>query len=268
MGKILSAIISFILSVNSYTVIYNNDGREKNELVTKNNEVQENLVLDESIPSVRSQGSLPVYTAVGWWTYPAIIKPVSRNGDDLLVLVNKEYQLPSTYAPSDLVNASLSGIRNPGNHLIRNILVTDLAELVTAAKNDEIDLSIRSGYRSYDTQLTTYNYWLRVNGNDPDEADKVSARAGHSQHQLGTAVDFSSSEIGDGIGGVFAGTLASKWLSENAWRYGFILSFPKGYESVTGYNYESWHYRYIGKAYAQEVHTSGIILELYLRSKN
>jgi D-alanyl-D-alanine carboxypeptidase len=268
MGKIFSTIISFILSINAYTIAYQESSVEKKDLLTKNIYVQENVLLEESNPSIRTTQTLPVYVSTGWWTYPSDIKGVTRSGDDLLVLVNKEYQLPNTYAPSDLVSASLSGIRNPGNHLLRNILINDLTELVNEAKNNGLDLSIRSGYRSYDTQVSTYNYWLRVNGNNPDEADKISARPGHSQHQLGTAIDFSSSEITDGLGQQFAYTQASRWLSENAWRYGFVISFPKGYESVTGYSYESWHYRYIGREYAQEMINSGMILEMYLRSKN
>ena len=123
-----------------------------------------------------------------------------------------------------------------------------------------------SGYRSYSTQINTYNYWVGVNG--IDGADKISARAGHSQHQLGTAIDFSSSEVADGLGGSFRYTKAATWLAENAWRYGFAISYPSGYEAVTGYSYESWHYRYIGITNAKEMHDSGMILELYLRSKN
>lgn len=109
---------------------------------------------------------------------------------------------------------------------------------------------------------------MSVNGGSIAATDKVSARAGHSQHQLGTAVDFSSSEIADGLGGTFSSTKASKWLANNAWKYGFAISYPQGYESTTGYSYESWHYRYIGKTYAQEMVNSGMILEVYLRSKN
>lgn len=204
----------------------------------------------------------------GWWSYPKDIKLTKRNGNDLLVLVNKEYRLIESYAPSDLVSASLSGIRRGGSYQLRRIIIDDLKSLVTQATNDGVDLSIRSGYRSYQEQLTTYNYWLRVNGNNPDDADKISARAGHSQHQLGTVVDFSTSEIKDGIGGQFAPTKAARWLEQNAYKYGFVMSFPKGYESTTGYSYESWHYRYIGKGNAQEMVNSGKILEMYLRDKN
>jgi zinc D-Ala-D-Ala carboxypeptidase len=201
-----------------------------------------------------------------WWRYTREIKPVTRSGDDLLVLVNKEYQLPQSYVPSDLVLASNSGLRLGGGYYLRNIVIPDLTNLVNAAKAASIDLSIVSGYRSYNTQAATYNHWVSVNG--IDGADKISARAGHSQHQLGTAIDFSSSQVADGLGGSFSTTKASAWLAENAWQYGFVISYPSGYESTTGYSYESWHYRYIGVANAQEMHNSGMILEIYLESKN
>lgn len=270
MEKILSGIVAFLLSANTYTVAYSETNTEENNYsnrIVKGVEVQEIVLLDELSP-IKGRYSVSVNTSTSWWTYPSDIKGTTRSGDDLLVLVNKEYQLPSTYVPSDLVNASLSGIRKGENFLLRNILINDLKELVTAATNDSIDLSIRSGYRSYATQVATYNHWLSVNGGNVAATDKISARAGHSQHQLGTAVDFSSSEIADGLGGTFASTKASKWLAENAWRYGFVISYPAGYESVTGYSYESWHYRYIGREYAKELINSGMILELYLRSKN
>jgi D-alanyl-D-alanine carboxypeptidase len=269
MGKILSTIFAFILSVNTSTVVYEQKGidEEKESRVVLDNEIQEDVVIDE-IVAIKSPTISYSSSSSGWWTYPSDIKGTTRSGDDLLVLVNKEYQLPSTYAPSDLVSASLSGLRKGESYLLRNILINDLKELVSAATTDGIDLSIRSGYRSYSTQVSTYNYWLSFNGGNVASADKISARAGHSQHQLGTAVDFSSSEIQDGLGGVFSSTQASVWLANNAWKYGFVISYPSGYESVTGYSYESWHYRYIGKVNAQEMNSKGMILELYLRSKN
>ena len=201
-----------------------------------------------------------------WWGYPETILDATRSGNDLLVLVNKEYKLPQSYAPSDLVLASNAGLRRGGSYYLRSILIDDLRNMVNAATTDSIDLSIVSGYRSYSTQASTYNYWVSVNGQDG--GDKISARPGHSQHQLGTAIDFSSSEVADGLGGSFKNTNAAAWLANNSWKYGFVISYPSGYEAVTGYSYESWHYRYIGIANAKEMHDSGMILELYLRSKN
>lgn len=206
--------------------------------------------------------------SIRWWEYPDTIYPTKRNGDDLLVLVNKQYKLPSSYAPRDLVKASKSGIRRGENYYLRNIVIPDLTRMITDAKLEGVDLSIVSGYRSYQTQIDTYNYWLKMNNGNTSLVDTFSARAGHSQHQLGTAIDFSTNEIGDKLGDEFSNTKASKWLSQNAYKYGFVISYPKGYENITGYKHESWHYRYIGLENAQNMINLGKILELYLRDYN
>ncbi len=205
-----------------------------------------------------------------WWEYPSPIVTTTRSGDDLLVLVNKKYKLPSSYAPKDLVSVGSAGIRvkSGGTFHLRTIVIPDLKEMVDKAKEEGIDISVISAYRSYSTQASTYQYWVNYNGGNTDAADTVSARPGHSQHQLGTAMDFSSNEIGDRLGDEFGSTKASKWLVNNSWKYGFVLAYPKGYEVTTGYSYESWHYRYIGKVNAVEWKASGQILELWLRSKN
>lgn len=270
MDKIIAAIILFILSANSYTVVHTEDGTKRTDneqIVSKNAQVEIQL---ENLSPVRV-GTQPTSSSA-WWSYPSDIKVVTRDGDDLLVLVNKEYKLPDTYVPSNLVNIC-NTVRNlrcvsHTDHLLRDIVIDDLQALVNDAMANGIDLSVRSAYRSYSTQADTYNYWLSVYGGDIATTDKISARAGHSQHQLGTTIDFSSAEIDDGLGERFATTQASKWLEQNAINYGFALSYPKGYESITGYSYESWHYRYIGRENAQEMVNSGMILELYLRSKN
>ena len=206
--------------------------------------------------------------SIKWWEYPSTIYPTKRNGDDLLVLVNKQYKLPSSYAPKDLVKASKSGIRRGENYYLRNIVIPDLTRMITDAKLEGVDLSIVSGYRSYQTQIDTYNYWLKMNNGNTNLVDTFSARAGHSQHQLGTVIDFSTNEIRDKLGDEFSNTKASKWLSQNAYKYGFVISYPKGYENITGYKHESWHYRYIGVENAQNMINLGKILELYLRDYN
>jgi D-alanyl-D-alanine carboxypeptidase len=270
MGKILNSIFALILSANTYTIAYteSNVDKKKNTSVISS-EIQENIALEKLSPV---KGTVTKTTSTAWWTYPTDIKETTRDGNNLLVLVNKEYKLPSTYTPSDLVSIcpTVSNLRcvNNVDFLIRNIVVEDLQSLANSAKEDGIDLSVRSAFRSYNTQTITYNHWLSVNGGNVAATDKISARAGHSQHQLGTTIDFSTSEISDGLGGTFGGTKASQWLANNAYKYGFVISYPQGYESVTGYNYESWHYRYIGKEHAQDMVNSGMILELYLRSKN
>ena len=263
----------FFLTILTTAIVFftgNNENikpQEEKYTPIQNKQIEEKVI--EDITANKFNTYIPTTTSsVGWWTYPEDIKECTRNGNDLLVLVNKEYKLPSTYAPTGLVNLSSTGIINGSGYKLRNILVDDLTELVTDAKADGISLSVRSAYRSYSTQLSTYSYWVSYNGGCVECADRISARAGHSQHQLGTTIDFSSPEVNNQIGVLFNDTKASKWLASNAYLYGFVIGYPQGYESTTGYSYESWHYRYIGKTYAKEMHDSGMILETYLRSKN
>ena len=244
------------------------------EVVNDENTVEEKGELEikdpeETPPEKKPENSSSNSSSSGnWWVYPDTIYEAARHGDDLLVLVNKKYKLPSTYAPSDLVKASKSGIRRGGSYYLRDIVISDLTDMIADSKEQGVDLSIVSGYRSYNTQLSTYNYWLSKNNNNVAYVDTFSARAGHSQHQLGTVIDFSSNEINDVLGDSFANTKASKWLIDISYIYGWVISYPKGYESTTGYKYESWHYRYIGKNNALEMKNSGMILETYLQSKN
>lgn len=201
-----------------------------------------------------------------WWEYPEEIFPATRLGDDLLVLVNKKYQLPSTYVPTDLVDITGIDARVLKSLQIRSEVLDPLGDLSSAALEDGIDLSITSAYRSYTTQESTYQYWVDYNGGNVAAADTVSARPGHSQHQLGTAIDFSTNEANDQLGQAFNVTAANTWLEENAWEYGFALSYPEGEEEATGYSYEGWHYRYIGVENAKLWHDSGLILEHFLKA--
>ncbi|MGI6423489.1 MAG: M15 family metallopeptidase [Candidatus Dojkabacteria bacterium] len=267
MIKIFTTILIVILLLSLPQKIEDEQWREdKEETIEKIFTV---VYPEDSTPIKKVQEKKVESTPTnGWWRYPDTIYETTKNGNHLLVLVNKQYKLPSTYAPSDLVKASNSGIRRGSSYYLRNILIADLTNMISDAKADGIDLSIVSGYRSYQTQLSTYNYWLKKNNNNVEYVDTFSARAGHSQHQLGTTIDFSTNEIGDALGDRFSNTKASKWLKSNAYKYGFVISYPKGYEHITGYKHESWHYRYIGKGNALEMINSGMILENYLRSKN
>jgi len=214
-----------------------------------------------------TQPPQPVPPSGNWWDYPAQTIHVTKSGDDLLVLVNKTYFLPPEYIPGDLVALDYSntgGMRVYGGMSARNILIADLMALGQSASSAGIDLAIVSSYRSFYTQESTYNYWVSQVGQT--QADMVSARPGHSQHQLGTALDFTTNlGGGDLLWQAFDGTPAANWLAENAWQYGFVQSYPAGWESTTGYSAESWHYRYIGVANAQEWRNSGQILEVWLR---
>ena len=161
----------------------------------------------------------------------------------LLVRVDKEKALPADYAPKDLVPLTEYPFTLSRKDLsLREPAAEAARRMDAAAKADGITLVFSSTYRSYSYQKQVYARNVREMGQT--EADRVSARPGHSQHQLGTVVDFGS------IDNSFADSEAGRWMAANAGRFGFSLSFPKGAEEITGYSWESWHFRYIGTAAA------------------
>lgn len=186
---------------------------------------------------------------------------ITGKGDELLVLINKKIRLPSDYAPGDLVSLVGSVAAVSGSSL-RSEAALALIDLVNSAKSEGKNLSVVSAYRSYTQQVGVFNGWVTLSG--LKNAESFSARPGHSQHQLGTAVDF-------GVAGqasfyeAFGQTAEGVWLSQNAHKFGFALSYPKGKEAITGYSYEPWHYRYIGRDTAQKMVSSALILEEFLQ---
>jgi D-alanyl-D-alanine carboxypeptidase len=171
------------------------------------------------------------------------------------------YRLPTSYAPGDLRSTGNAGLN--GGHQVRALVVADLRAMASAARRAGARLAVQSAYRSYSNQRSTFAYWVRVSGYTA--AMKSSARAGHSEHQLGTTLDFRS--YGGSAPWYYADWGKSKagaWLKSNAWKYGFVMSYPKGKIGVTCYSYEPWHYRYLGRAVAARVHASGLTLREYL----
>ncbi len=159
--------------------------------------------------------------------------------EELFWLVDKNHSLSESYEPPDLVFLREYGtlLINREDLRLRELILPDLFRMVKAAREEGIDLLISSAYRSYSYQKQVFAYHVERLGRE--EAEKESAEPGKSQHQLGTTIDFGS------ITFEFALTEAGKWLAANARRYGFSLSYPEGYEELTGYIYEPWHYRYI-----------------------
>ncbi|MCL2243837.1 MAG: M15 family metallopeptidase [Treponema sp.] len=161
----------------------------------------------------------------------------------LWILVDKERSLSGNYEPQDLVELNNGSYRiNRDDLYLRNAAAASLEEMASAARAEGLVLTASSAYRSYSYQVQLYQRYVNEMGQNA--ADKISARPGHSQHQLGLVVDFGS------IDDSFALTGESRWLTANASRFGWSLSYPQGYEGVTGYSWESWHYRYMGKALA------------------
>jgi D-alanyl-D-alanine carboxypeptidase len=169
-------------------------------------------------------------------------------------------RLPSTYRPSDLVSTSYAGLSGGGS--VRRVALADLKTMVAAARAAGARLAVQSAFRSYSTQVSTFSYWVRLAGYS--RAIYASARPGHSEHQLGTVIDFKS--YGGGVPWAFdwATTKAGAWMAKNAWKYGWIMSYPKGKQSSVCYNYEPWHYRYYGKTIAAAIHASGLTTRVWL----
>jgi len=166
-----------------------------------------------------------------------------------ILLANKIYPLPSTFAPEE----------NPEARQALN-------QMLEAAKQQGFDLVAFSGYRSFEYQTTLYNNY--VNRDGQAAADRYSARPGYSEHQTGLAFDIGERGKEDlWLTEEFGETPAGQWLFAHAQEYGFILRFPQNKEEITGYMYESWHYRYVGKDIAKEIAKQSITLEEYLGVK-
>jgi zinc D-Ala-D-Ala carboxypeptidase len=129
----------------------------------------------------------------------------------------------------------------------------DLVKLFAAFKKETgKEMTVQSAYRSFASQTRIFNGYVANEGRE--KAERGSARPGHSEHQTGLAVDIGAVPAKCAIAACFADTPQGKWLAKNAWKYGFILRYPKGKEDVTGYIFEPWHYRYVGKSLAIEYH--------------
>ena len=168
-------------------------------------------------------------------------KTFRQDDKSLFFLIDKKHAASSSYVPKDLVSLKKNSLfdLNKDGMEIRKEAYSALNEMAQTALNDGIRLLVSSAYRSYSYQENLFNHYVNVDG--LEEAERESARPGTSQHQLGTAVDFGS------ISDDFDKTQMGQWVYKNAADYGWSLSFPKGYEDVTGYRWECWHFRYIGK---------------------
>jgi D-alanyl-D-alanine carboxypeptidase len=175
-------------------------------------------------------------------------------------IVDTMSRLPKGYVPPDLVAVSRAGLSGGGS--IRLIAIADLKALVKAGRKAGVRLAVESAYRSEARQQRTFAGWVRTSGEA--EARRFSARAGHSEHQLGTAIDFKAAGGGSPWTPAFARSRHALWLAADAWRFGWIQSYPPGAETQTCYGGEAWHYRYVGRDVAAEVLASGMTLRAWL----
>lgn len=173
-----------------------------------------------------------------------------------LILVNKYNYLAEDYEPDDLVNISLQYAY--ADNKIREHVYEAYKDMWHAAKKENLTLIVTSSYRSYAKQEQIHKSYANQKGQE--WADSVSARAGYSEHQTGLTLDIVTyNSTMDN----FEDSDEFKWLKQNSYKYGFILRYPKDKTYITGYDYESWHYRYVGKEVAKEIHDLGITYDEY-----
>lgn len=188
---------------------------------------------------------------------------IDTNPNSITVLVNKDYGLGENYVPDDLVVPDIEYYFSyfDEKKLLRAEAATALEELVQAAKNDNLSIIGVSGYRSYNRQKYIYETNLRTKGET--HTNKYSAKPGYSEHQTGLSIDVSTGSISNALVERFSETPEGIWLAENCYRFGFIIRYPEGKQSITGYSYEPWHIRYVGVELATYLTKNDLTLEEY-----
>ncbi len=262
---IIAFLIFFILIFlgAAFKLVYENVG---NKNVKDETTTTKTVETTESTTTTTVTKTTKVTTKASSYNYEKILAPTggdiigkSSKGYDIkvvdglyyvdgLLIANKTYDLPDNYNPGSL-----------------NVTVKAAADKMFAAAKSEkgFNMWAQSGFRSYDTQKNLYNKYKNRDGQA--EADKYSARPGYSEHQTGLAFDVCATNKPCITNG-FDNTPEANWLSENAYKYGFILRYVKGKENETGYMHESWHFRYVGTELAEKLYNNGnwITLESYL----
>lgn len=184
------------------------------------------------------------------------------NTDNNLILVNKNYALTKNYVPDNLVFAKDLRllVEDESRYYMTKETYIALKELFKAAEKNNLSLILSNAYRSYDKQEKIYEQY-RLNFED---ADYFSARAGHSEHQTGLAVDLTCKDANYLLTESFAETKEGIFIRQNAYKYGFIIRYPKDKTHITGYSYEPWHIRYVGRDVAGFIYHNNLTLEEYL----
>ena len=177
-------------------------------------------------------------------------------------LVDTARALPPTFVPPGLVDVTEAGFDSRDQ--VRTEVIADLGAMRAAAEAAGTPIVVVSGYRSFDYQRNLYDNEVRETGEA--EALVTTARPGHSEHQLGTAVDVLDPGAGE-LTAAFGATPAGRWVAEHAHEYGFVQSYPEGARDLACYEYEPWHLRYVGREHAAAVHESGVTLREWLAAR-
>lgn len=177
------------------------------------------------------------------------------------VVVNKQRKLPADYIPEDLTvpDVPFYFTEDHPKKQMRAVAADALEELFAAAEKDGLDLVAASGYRSFDRQKNIYDRNVAKYGKE--ETDTFSAQPGTSEHQTGLAMDVTSAQVAFQLQQSFGDTSEGEWLAEHAHEYGFIIRYLEGAQEITGYTYEPWHLRYVGKDISSTIHNQEATLE-------
>ena len=188
---------------------------------------------------------------------------VTSEPEHTAVLVNKQIALPIDYKPDDLVypDVPFTFDEKVEKRMLREDAAAALKAMFDGAAKDGIKLAGVSGYRSGATQKSLFERYAKRDGEEA--ANRYSARAGHSEHQTGLAIDVSGIDGKCAVVDCFGDTEEAAWIAEHAHVYGFIVRYPEGKEDITGYKYEPWHLRYVGEDIARQVFESEMTLEEY-----
>lgn len=182
--------------------------------------------------------------------------PTSSHSNLWLTNISKDKDdLPYDYIPDNLVEVSKK-LRTKGIVCIYSGILSSLTEMMKDAEKDGVSLMITSGYRTPEVQKYIFEYWLKTEG---ERAFNEVAKPGESEHQLGTTLDFTDESIKyEAVSEDFANSEGGKWLVDNAHKYGFVMSYPEDKEDVTGYKFEPWHWRFVGKEIAAKLHKKNL----------
>lgn len=225
----------------------------------------------ELIPPPSATATTPATTATPEPATATAAPTATPDGDgvfvvacgDPLVPLDKRHRLEADCAPADLRPVPEAFAWGP-----QSVVAAALGPLVEMLENAAAAghrIVVLSAYRSYEVQQGAFRSHVESLG--LEQAERVSARPGHSEHQLGTTVDFASAAVGYQLVQAFGDTPEGRWLAERAHEYGFALSYPRGAEAVTGYQYEPWHFRWLGRETAAELRASGLTITEFLRRR-
>lgn len=247
---IILLCISCIITIPFLTNNYNNKNNSfRNIKYYKEKNNKRYTLYKEKHPTI-SNKDIITYVNIGldnpFYTHTSL----SKNIETPYVLVNKYNYLNPGYIPKNLTKVD--------NTKLVDYVSVMFNEMKNEAKKNNLNIIAISGYRSYNYQSNLYNKYVTVDGKE--KADTYSARAGYSEHQTGLAVDVSNGKTPYYS---FEQTKEFVWMKDNAHKFGFILRYPKDKEKITGYSYESWHYRYVGIEIASHIKKNNITFDEY-----